>query len=157
MSLLYKATLDKFIMLLLGGIKMKTEKEYGISHKIIQKTLDIPQEQWKSYKVHGDIYYEEKNYHMAIECYEKALEKTEKKDSEILASIGECYFELNNSNKAKEFLEKAVDYDPMCFKANKILQYIYLRNSEYRKAIELCNTENFIDRGRKLKGPMLMI
>jgi hypothetical protein len=37
-------------MLLLGGIKMKTEKKY-----------------------------EKKNYHMSIECYEKVLEKTNKK------------------------------------------------------------------------------
>ena len=133
------------------------EKDYKNAHELIEKALVISAEEWKTYRLNGVIYNEEKSYHTAIEWYEKALEKLDNEDSEILTLIGECYFELNDSSNAKLFFEKALDNDPMCMKANRILRLICLQSGEYKKSLALFKMDNLIEDNDETKGTIANI
>ena len=128
------------------------EMDYMIAHELTQKALEISREDWKTYKLNGVIYQDEKNYQKAIEWYEKALLKLKYLDSEILALIGECYSQLNNRNMTKYFMEKAIVRDPFCIKASRTLRLLYLYDGEYRRALKLYKMDNLMEDGEEIQG-----
>ena len=103
------------------------------------------------YKVHGDEYQSQKNYHQSIACYESAidlykrlkfpiLEDQEDKDlyKEISINLAIAYIMLNKFQKALDILDTIPDGHSddtiIFFKANAFFEL-----KEYLASLELCN------------------
>ena len=101
---------DKGDMLMANG-------EYDNAVEVYAKALNKlpePTEQWDEgkwiYAAMGNGYYMSKKYHSALECLMKALKYKDESDNLfIILRIGQCYFDTDNTEMAKEYLIKAYD------------------------------------------------
>ncbi|QVK17627.1 hypothetical protein KHQ81_12340 [Mycoplasmatota bacterium] len=128
------------------------EKDYSRAHEIIDKAIETSNNEYQSYGIKGDIYYDEKKFNEAIECYKKALEQLTSLDSELLAKIGDCYLNLDDNKECRNYYEKAIEVDPLCIQAIRKLRVICVKNGDYMKAFELWKMDNLIDDEEKVVG-----
>lgn len=98
-----------------------------------------------SYKIYGDIYYEEKkledsktNYLKSLAIFQKI--KSDVNTSKVAVKIAIVYFNLNDFNKAKEYgllgynLSKKTKYPSDQKDAAEILSAIYFKSNDYKNA-----------------------
>lgn len=128
------------------------EKDYSRAHEIIDKAIELSNNEYQSYGIKGDIYYDEKKYNEAIECYKKALEKLSSLDSELLAKIGDCYMNIGDNKECRNYYENAIEVDPLCIHAIRKLRVICVKNGQYMKAFELWKMDNLIDDKEIVEG-----
>lgn len=121
------------------------EKDHLKAHETIDKAIEIEENEYLSHKVKGDIYYDEKKFREAVECYKKALDKLCTIDSSLITQIGNCYINMGNKEEAKRYFHSAVDADPLCIDAIRKLRVMCVENKEYTKAFELWSMDNLID------------
>ncbi|MCK4259923.1 MAG: hypothetical protein KAX49_13155 [Halanaerobiales bacterium] len=121
------------------------EKDYLKAHEIINKAIEVSNDEYQSYKIKGDIYNDEKKFNTAIESYKKALEKLTSLDSDILAQIGDCYLSMGNNKESKKYFQSAIEADPLCIHAIRKVRVTYVENGEYMQAFELWKMDNLID------------
>ncbi|MCL4439197.1 MAG: tetratricopeptide repeat protein [Firmicutes bacterium] len=109
----------------------------------------------------GILYFDKKNYSLALKYLQKANEKVNN-SARLYLYLGMTYMELNEPDKGKESLDKAVELDR---KVGHGLPYIYLLRYELNqhgaaseKTTELeqglsnfASTENFYRMGRAYK------
>lgn len=72
-------------------------------------------------KEQGNTFFKDKEYQLAIECYEKALAKFPVDSKEQLAicyaNIGACYFQLEQYQESVDSSTKAIELNPRYMKA----------------------------------------
>lgn len=99
-----------------GDISMsRGEYENAVEiYKSALSKLPEPMEQWDEgkwiYVAMGNGYYMMKNYENALDCLLQALEYEDISNNLfIILRIGQCYFDTDNMETAKEYLIKAYD------------------------------------------------
>lgn len=103
-------------------------------------------------------YHQMKEYDKAIESYTKVIELTDSADlerkSELITGMGDTYSEMNDTVKAVECYEQALELDPLNSGAlNNYAYYLAQRNQELDKAERMAalavkeepDNANFID------------
>lgn len=124
------------------------EKDYSKAHELINKAIEISDDEYQSYKIKGDIYYDENKFNAAIESYKKALEMLTSLDSDILAQIGDCYLSMGNYMESKRYYQSAVEEDPLCIHAIRKLRVRCVEEGEYMQAFELWKLDHAIDENK---------
>jgi len=74
-------------------------------------------------------------FEKALECYEEALEKKIKPDSDLFLKIGYCYEQLNNLPLAKSFFEKSLKLDPQNGDAYYRMGECYSAEERWNRAV----------------------
>lgn len=72
-------------------------------------------------------------YKQAIEIYYKLLSKIND-DVEILAELADLYFLLNNNERARHYISKALDISPQHVSSLNIMKKIYISENDYTNA-----------------------
>ena len=129
----------------LAHLNFYFEKEQEKAHELIDKAIEINTEEYESYKIKGDIFYDEKKFNLAVESYKKALEIKALADSELLSRIGDCYFCMDNKKDSETYYERAIDEDPLCINAISKMRVMCVEKDEYLKAFDLWKMYNLID------------
>ncbi len=86
------------------------------------------------YKDCAELCFQVKKYQQALDVYLEYLERFGK-EAEIMVSIGQCYLELGDNLKARQYLKKGVRLDPYNDEVYYCLGMCDLKQSNYASAI----------------------
>lgn len=75
-----------------------------------------------------------RNFQKALGCYQDVLERFEP-DADLFLNIGKCYEELGNYLVARDFFQRAVDFDYHCAEAHFHIGRCYGNQTEWHKAV----------------------
>lgn len=96
------------------GNKAMEHENYSEALSFFQQAYDllpVPKEEWEAYTwlmaSIGDAYFSKQEYQSSLECFRRCYNNGDIDNPFILLRIGECSFELNDTENAKEFLLRA--------------------------------------------------
>ena len=118
--------LGKLLFLLPQGEEIRKKPSIEIEAHSILKKAEI-------------FEFKTKNYPLAIESYQKLLDETSDKTSQVrlLSCIGRCYVKLGNSFKAIEAYKTAIEAQPQSGLGYFYLGALYERIGQRQKAYEV--------------------
>lgn len=96
------------------GNKAMEHESYDEALSFFQQAYDLlptPKEEWEAYTwlmaSIGDAYFSKREYQSSLECFKRCYNNGDIDNPFILLRIGQSYFELNDTENAKEFLLRA--------------------------------------------------
>ena len=126
-----------------------SKKDIDKSIKYYQKALELAPKNKEAWKGLAEIFEYKKSYYKAIDCYEKVrnndkifecyqkiVKKSFGRDANAWNGLGDCYFSMNQFDKAIESFENAVKGDPQISNAWNKLGKIYHKKNKFYSAIE---------------------
>lgn len=84
----------------------------------------------------GAVYFERKEYQLALENFEKAVE-IDPQNADALANLGRVEYVLRRYDAAADALQKAIDLQPTNFDLYKELGKTYYRQNNHAKVIDV--------------------
>ncbi|MBI1228195.1 MAG: tetratricopeptide repeat protein [Bacteroidetes bacterium] len=87
-----------------------------------------------AYRECADVCLITRNFQKALSCYQDVLERFEP-DADLFLNIGKCYEELGNYLVARDFFQRAVEFDGFCAEAQFHIGRCYANQKEWHKAV----------------------
>jgi len=114
----------------------KIYQNKNVEIKVLRQILEIDP-CWDAAHVHlGNIYYEQKNWHEAIECFESGIKAVDMwKDSAMYFNIAWMYGETKQYSKSIENYRKCLEISPIYRYANNNLGHEYEMIQDFEQAL----------------------
>ena len=87
-----------------------------------------------AYRECADVCLLTRNFQKALGCYQDVLERFEP-DADLFLNIGKCYEELGNYVVARDFFQRAVEFDYHCAEAHFHIGRCYGQQKVWHKAV----------------------
>lgn len=87
-----------------------------------------------AYRECAELCLQNRNFQKALGCYQDVLERFEP-DADLFLNIGKCYEELGNYVVARDFFQRAVEFDYFCAEAHFHIGRCHGKQKDWQKAV----------------------
>ena len=118
------------------------DDNYADAIKVSEKALEYNPDNLDLYRYVAGCYHQMKEYGKTLELYEKILEMTDSTDleqrSEVITGMGDTYSEMQDTTRAIECYQRALELDPINSGAlNNYAYFLAQRGQELDKAEQM--------------------
>ncbi len=110
-------------------------KRYDEGIEALEFAVAIDDSYDLAYEMMGDVYFDQKNFAKALECYHDSI-RSGKPNKETLCKVAESYSQLKDYHKARGYFRKALAIDPNYDEAFFLVGETYRAEGNYAKAVE---------------------